>query len=200
MGSWLGECWLIVARQGIEGELTAWSLKVAEYEHQFKVIDAAQKTCVLRGDDAEGSRTFFEIMEKLEIIIIETMADDGQEPMDLGTVGTNDARTTQSDQDTSIDMSYDAVCDRIETIESRQRSRQERTKRNRNEVSRTGGCGDEWTSGKRDDGGKKGGKKGSKGVKTEGIAAIANSKATLLLTGKCTRGREARITFELGGT
>ena len=27
--------------------LTAWSLKVAEYEHQFKAIDEAQKTFVV---------------------------------------------------------------------------------------------------------------------------------------------------------
>ena len=26
----------------------AWSLKVAEYEHQFKVVDEAQKTFVVR--------------------------------------------------------------------------------------------------------------------------------------------------------
>ena len=29
-------------------KLTAWSLKVAEYEHQFKAIDEAQKTFVVR--------------------------------------------------------------------------------------------------------------------------------------------------------
>ena len=28
--------------------LTAWSLKVAEYEHQFKTIDEAQKIFVVR--------------------------------------------------------------------------------------------------------------------------------------------------------
>ena len=45
-------------------------------------------------------------MEKLEIIIKEMMPDDGPVPMDLGNVGTNDAR----DQDASDDMSYDGVC------------------------------------------------------------------------------------------
>ena len=49
-------------------------------------------------------------MEKLEININEMMADDGRVPMDLGSVGTHDARRTQSDQDVSNDMSYDAVC------------------------------------------------------------------------------------------
>ena len=29
-------------------KLKAWSLKVAEYEHRFKVIDEAQKTSVVR--------------------------------------------------------------------------------------------------------------------------------------------------------
>ena len=46
-----------------------------------------------------GLRTFEEIMEKLEIIINELMADDGPEPKDLGNVGKHNARTTQSDQD-----------------------------------------------------------------------------------------------------
>ena len=63
--------------------LTAWSLKVAEYEHQFKVID--QKIFVVREtmpkeiklEFLTGPRKFDEIMEKLEIIVNEMMADDG---------------------------------------------------------------------------------------------------------------------------
>ena len=47
-------------------------------------------------------------MQKLEIIINEMMADDGP-PMDLGNVGTHDARTTQNDQNAMNDMSYDDV-------------------------------------------------------------------------------------------
>ena len=119
---------------------------MAEYEHQFEVIDEAQKTCVVREvmpkdikrEFLTGPKTFFEIMEKLEIIINEIMADDGPVPMALENVGTHDARTTQSDQDTSNHMSYDDVCvrDRMERIYSWQRSRQERTKRSRNVVSR----------------------------------------------------------------
>ena len=38
------------------------------------------------------------------------MADDGPVPLDLGNVGTNDAITTQSNQDASNDMSYDDMC------------------------------------------------------------------------------------------
>ena len=53
--------------------LTAWSLKISEYEHQFKVIDEAQKIFVVRGmipkDIKREFLTFDEIMEKLEIII-----------------------------------------------------------------------------------------------------------------------------------
>ena len=32
----------------LKERLTAWSLTVAEYEHQFKAIDEAQKTFVVR--------------------------------------------------------------------------------------------------------------------------------------------------------
>ena len=32
----------------LKERLTSWSLKVAEYEHQFKTIDEAQKTFVVR--------------------------------------------------------------------------------------------------------------------------------------------------------
>ena len=59
--------------------LTAPSLKVAEYEYQFKVIEEAQKTFVVREmmpkvikrDFLNGPRKFDEIMDKLEITIIE---------------------------------------------------------------------------------------------------------------------------------
>ena len=49
-------------------------------------------------------------MEKLEIIITEMMADNGPVPVDLGNVGTHDAKRTQSDSDASNDMSYEDVC------------------------------------------------------------------------------------------
>ena len=38
----------------LKERLTAWSLKVAECEHQFKVIDEAQKLFRGEGNDAEG--------------------------------------------------------------------------------------------------------------------------------------------------
>ena len=56
-----------------------------------------------------GPRKFDEIMEKLEIIINEMMADDGPAPMYLGNVGTHDTKLTQSDSDTGNDMSYEDV-------------------------------------------------------------------------------------------
>ena len=41
----------------LKERLTAWSLKVVEYEHQLKASDEAQKTLVVEGDDAEGHQT-----------------------------------------------------------------------------------------------------------------------------------------------
>ena len=87
---------------------------MAKYEHQFKVIDEAQKRGMMPKNIKRAfvtePRKFDEIVEKLEIIINEMMADDGPMPMDLGNVGTHDARATQGDQDVSNDMSYDDVC------------------------------------------------------------------------------------------
>ena len=57
-----------------------------------------------------GPTKFDEIMEKLEIIVNEMMADDGPTPMDLGNVGAHDAKMTQSDSDTSNDMSFEDLC------------------------------------------------------------------------------------------
>ena len=96
-------------------KLTAWSLKVAEYEYQFKVIEEAQMTLEMSPKDIKrefltGPRKFDEIMEKLEIIVNEMMADDGPVPMDLGNVGTHDTKMTQNDSDTSNDMSHEDVC------------------------------------------------------------------------------------------
>ena len=79
----------------------AWSLKVAELEHQFKVIDEAQMTFVVREMMPKdirrailtGARKFEEIMEKLEVIINEIMVDDGPMPVDLGIHETTMTRT-----------------------------------------------------------------------------------------------------------
>ena len=116
----------------LKERLTAWSLKVAECEHQLKATDEAQKTFAVREmmpkdikrEFLTEPRKFDEIMEKLDIIINEMMAVDGPVPMDLGNVGTHDAKTTQSGSDTSKDMSYEHVRDRL--LEG---TRQERTKR-----------------------------------------------------------------------
>ena len=56
-----------------------------------------------------GPRKIDEIMEKLEIIVNEMMADDRPVPMELGNVGTHDTKTTQNESDTSNDMSYEDV-------------------------------------------------------------------------------------------
>ena len=59
-------------------------------------------------------------MEKLEIINNEVMADDRPVPMDLEKVGAHDARTTQSDQDASNDMSYDEVMEQARRDQTEQ--------------------------------------------------------------------------------
>ena len=86
----------------LKEKLTAWTLKVAEYEHQFKVMDESQKTFAvrermpkdIRREFQTGPRKFDKIMEKLGIIN-EMMADDGPIPMDLGSVGAHDAGMMQ---------------------------------------------------------------------------------------------------------
>ena len=90
---------------------------MAEYEHQFKVIDVTQQTLVVRElmpkdierEFSKGPRKLDEVMEKLEIIN-EMMADDGPVPMDLVNVGTHDAQITQSDSDMRNDTSYFDAC------------------------------------------------------------------------------------------
>ena len=101
----------------LKQRLTAWSLMVAEYEHQFKVNDVAQKFVVremmpkdIKCEFLTGPRKLDEIMGKLEIVINEMMADDGPTPMDLGNVSGCDTKTTQGDSDASDDMSYADVC------------------------------------------------------------------------------------------
>ena len=64
----------------------------------------------LKREFLTGPRKFDEIMDKLDFIVNEMMADDGPMTMDLGSVGAYDAKTTLSDLDTSNDMSYKDVC------------------------------------------------------------------------------------------
>ena len=64
----------------------------------------------IKRDFLTGARKFDEIMEKLEIIVNEMMDDARPIPMDLGSVGAYDAKTTQSGSDTSNDMSHEDVC------------------------------------------------------------------------------------------
>ena len=158
----------------LKERLTAWSLKVAEYEHQFKAIDDAQKIFVaremmpkyIRREFLTGPRKFDEIVEKLGIIVNEMIADDGPVPMDLGNVGAYDAKMTQSDSDTSNDMPYEDVC-AIAWKEYKDGKGAGRQGPNGSGTWHRGKGADEWTSGRRDDGAKKGGKKGSKGSKPD---------------------------------
>ena len=142
---------------------TAWSLKVAEYEHQFKTIDEVQKILVAREmmpkdikrEFLTGPRKFDEIMEKLEIIVNEMMADDGLVPMELGNAGTHDTKTTQNDSDTSNDMSYEDVC-AMSWKGYKAGKGAGKKGPNGSGTWHHGKGADEWPSGKRYYGGKKG--------------------------------------------
>ena len=109
-----------------------------------------------------GPRKFDEIMEKLEIIANEIVADDGPVPMELGSVGTHDTKTTQNDSDTSNDMSYEYVCAIAWKGYNAGKGAGKKGPSGSGTLHRGKGA-DEWPSGKRDDGGKKGGKKGFQG-------------------------------------
>ena len=158
----------------LEDRLTAWSWKVAKYGHQFKAIDEAQKTFVVRDmlpkdskrEFLTGPRKFNEMMGKLKIVINEMMADDGPVPMDLGNVGTHDARTTQSDENARNDMSSDDVCAIAWKGDKAGKGAGKKGPNGAGTWYRGKGA-DEWASGKRDAGGKRGGKKGSKGSKPD---------------------------------
>ena len=106
-----------------------------------------------------GPRKFDEIMEKL-VIINEMMTDDRPVPTDLANVGTHDARTTQSDQDASSDVSYDDVCAIPWKGYRAGKGRKDQTEQGRAIVEK------EIING-RVAKGKKGGQKGSKGSKLD---------------------------------
>ena len=110
-------------------------------------------------------------MEKLEIIIIEMMADDGPVPLDLGDIDTHDANRTQSDSDTSNDMSYEDVC--ATAWYKVGKGTGKKLSNGPGAWHREKGA-DEWTSSKGDDGCKRGGKKGSKGSKLD--CTVARTK------------------------
>ena len=145
----------------LKERLTARPLKVAEYEHQFKVIDEAQKIFVVREmmpkdikrEFLMGPRKFVKIMENLEIIVNEMMADDGPTPMDLGNVSGYDTKTTHGDSDTSNDMSHEDVCAIACKGYNASKGAGKKGPNGSGPWHRGKGA-DEWTSGKRDDGGK----------------------------------------------
>ena len=128
----------------LKEKLTPWSLKVAEYDHKFKVIDEAQNTIVAREmmpkdikrELMTGLMKLDEIMEKLEIMFFGMIADDGPAPMDLGKSRyarcENDAERPGREQRHVVRR---CVRDRLERVQSQQGSSQERTKRSRNVVS-----------------------------------------------------------------
>ena len=105
-------------------------------------------------------------MEKLGIIVHEIMTDDGPVPMDSGNVGMHDGKASRNDSDASNDMSYEEVC--ATAWKGYKAGKGAGRKGPTGSVTWHRGEGaDERPSSKRDDGGKKGGKKGSKGSKPE---------------------------------
>ena len=102
-------------------------MKVAEHEHQREMMPKD-----IEREFPTGPRKCGEILEKLEIIINEMMADAGPVPMVLGNVGTHDAKMTQSDSDTSNDMRHTKTCVRSlgkSTKPAREQARRDRTGR-----------------------------------------------------------------------
>ena len=95
-------------------------------------------------------------MEKLEIIMNEMMADDGPAPMDSGNAGTHDVKMTQSDSDTSNDMSHEDVGALAWKEHKAGKGTGKKGPNGLGVWHREKGA-DKWTSGRRDDGGKKGG-------------------------------------------
>ena len=86
---------------------------------------------------------------------------------------------TKSGPDTSNDMSYEDVCAIAwNGYEASQGNRQERTERIGCVASRGKGA-DEWTSVRKDDGGMKGGKKGSKGQQANLIGSVTRTEEAL---------------------
>ena len=104
-------------------------------------------------------------MKKLEIIVNEMMAVVVPVPMSLGNVGVHDTKTTQSDSDTSNDMSHEDVC-AIAWKGYKAGKGAGKKGSNGSGTWHRGKGADDWTSGSRDDGDKKGGKKGLQGQQT----------------------------------
>ena len=102
-------------------------------------------------------------MLQLQVIGNEMTSDDGPTPLDLGNVGAHDAVTTQGDSDMSNDMSYEDV----RAIAWKGYKSGKGARKKGLGVWHRGKGADEWTSGRRDDEGKKGGKKGFKGSKPD---------------------------------
>ena len=167
------------------------------------MIDEAQKILVVREmmpkdikrDFLTGPRKFDEIMEKLEITVHEMMADDGPVPMDLGNVRGHDTKSTQGDSDTSNDMSHEDVCaiawKGYEACKGAGKKGP-----NGSGTWHRGKGADERTSGRRDDGGKKGGKNGSKGSTPDWHGDRDKGSTGNKGNGKCKR--ETRYCYDCG--
>ena len=124
MGSWHGKRWLmVVGTKELKGMLTARSLKVAEYEHQFKVIDAEDVRVMdmmpknIKREFLTGGGKLTKLWKSWRSSSTKLMTDDGQVPMDPRNVGTHVARTLQMTRTraTTRRMTM-CVCDRLERV------------------------------------------------------------------------------------
>ena len=94
----------------------------------------------------------------------EMMADDGPVPKDLESSGTHDTKMTQNDSDTRATTCHMKTCAPLTGKGAGKKGLDGSGTWHRGKGT------DEWPSGKRDDGGKKGGKKGSNGSKPDWLS------------------------------
>ena len=144
-------------------------------------------------------------MEKLEIIVHEIMADDEPAPMDLENVSVHDTKTTQSDSDTSNDTLYENAC-AIALKGYKVGKGAGKTGPNGSGTWHSGKGAGGWPSGRRDDGGKKGGKKGPRaadpiGTVTRIKEAMVKAKARvnpILLRLRRAGAHRSKLSIQVG--
>ena len=141
------------------------------------MIDEALKVWEMMPKDIKrefltGPRNFDKIMEKLEIIINEMMADDGPVPMDFGNVSRHDTKSTHDGKRRRVPRTRATTCRATmcvrllgkDTKVAKEQARKDQTDQGRGIEEKEQMNG---SSANRDDGGKKGGTKGSKGSKRD---------------------------------
>ena len=137
---------------------------MAEYEHQLKVIDEAHKIFVVREMIPKDiKREYLAGPRKFEAGDHRQRNDCRRRTSADGSVERrHDTKTTQSNSGMSNDMSFEDVRAIAWKVYKAGKGARKKLPNGSGTWHRGKGA-DEWTSGRRDDGAKKGGKKGSKG-------------------------------------